>query len=255
MPPARFCNTREEAMLAFMLAFVAGCVDAIGYLALARLFTANMSGNTAGSGALLGARHWYEGLLRCWPIPFFFAGCLIGALLLHWGARRGVRRLFSLPLTLETILLVAYGVIGGLGLRHGVVVAGSPTFMACAVLGTVAMGLQNEAWRRVGTQPIHTTYVSGMLQSAAEALAGMCFGGRQLGRDVALLLGIFFVYWAGAVLGGVAQTEFGIEGLALPLVGLLIVIGYDRVSPIKPPEGALPTGSPESMPKPMPKWW
>ena len=47
MSRAQIRKEREKAWLAVLLAWVAGCVDAVGYLMLFHLFTAHMSGNSA----------------------------------------------------------------------------------------------------------------------------------------------------------------------------------------------------------------
>ncbi len=54
---------------AVLLAWVAGFVDSLGYLALAKVFTAHMSGNSAAVGAELGAGNWHEAMVKGLAIP------------------------------------------------------------------------------------------------------------------------------------------------------------------------------------------
>ena len=63
---------------AILLAAVADFVDALGYVGLAHLFTAHLTGNAAAIGAHLGQGHWTESLLRLTPLPAFVLGGAVG---------------------------------------------------------------------------------------------------------------------------------------------------------------------------------
>jgi uncharacterized membrane protein YoaK (UPF0700 family) len=86
---------REKAWLAVLLAWVAGFVDAVGYLSLSHLFLAHMSGNSAAMGAYFGQGRWGAAFHRAFPIPMFVLGVAAGAALNEAASRRGVRSLFS----------------------------------------------------------------------------------------------------------------------------------------------------------------
>jgi uncharacterized membrane protein YoaK (UPF0700 family) len=60
--------------VSFPLAWVAGYVDAVGFLTLAGLFTAHMSGNTARLGVFVGDGDWRFAAQRLVPILFFTSG-------------------------------------------------------------------------------------------------------------------------------------------------------------------------------------
>jgi uncharacterized membrane protein YoaK (UPF0700 family) len=64
-----------------LLAVVAGFVDAVGFITLGHIYTANMSGNSVGVGIELGSRHWPETLRTMWPVLAYVIGRLFCRLL------------------------------------------------------------------------------------------------------------------------------------------------------------------------------
>ena len=254
-------STRGEAALAVLLAWVAGGVDAAGYLTLFHLFTAHMSGNSVGMGAAIGREDWTEALTRMTPIPFFLAGVAIGTLLVELARRRGVRSTFALVLSFEAMLLAAFMGFGGTLLRRGtltVEIAAAWQFYVVVALPVLAMGLQSATLRRVGGRAVRTTFVTGMLTNMTEDAVRYLFwlrdhvhgrSRRHAGRvlrvsarqptlaRVVLSSAIWGGYIVGAILDGGAQLSWHLGALVLPLAGLAGIIGIDLVRPI--PLGAL----------------
>lgn len=72
----------------FPLAWVAGYVDAVGFLTLAGLFVAHMSGNTVRLGVFAGDGDWSLGAQRLVPIVFFTLGVMGGIALVEALRRR-----------------------------------------------------------------------------------------------------------------------------------------------------------------------
>ena len=244
----------EDAWLAVLLAGVAGSVDAIGYLTLSKLFTAHMSGNSAAMGAFVGIGEWANARHRLLPIPFFVLGIATGAFLAELAVRKRVRSPFALVLTGQAALLLLYLLWGSARMRHGTVAEGSWwEFAALVGLPSFAMGLQNATLRKVGSQSVRTTYVSGMLTDFAEALVRLLFWlyGRAWGRSprrvgqalrvlarqpdarrIGLFAGIWGAFVIGAAAGGCAVARWQLDALLLPLCGLGVVIGVDSKWPI-----------------------
>jgi uncharacterized membrane protein YoaK (UPF0700 family) len=249
---------REQAWLALLLAWVAGGVDAVGYLALLHLFTAHMSGNTAALGAFMGSGQWATVLHRALPIPLFVIGVMVGAFLSEYALRRRVRSPFALILTWEAALLLLFMVCGNPSMRQGVLRTDAEwKFYLLAALPSLAMGMQNATLRRVGSERVRTTYVSGMLTNMAEngvdylLWLRMHTRGRDLGHLLRVLRlsarqpalnrlllfgGIWTAFFLGAILGGYAEAQWKLWSLLFPLGGLLIVIVVDAIQPIAPPQ-------------------
>ena len=74
--------------LAFPLAVVAGYVDAVGFLTLAGLFVAHMSGNTVRLGVFVGDGDWSLAAQRLVPIIVFTIGVAGGIALVEALRRR-----------------------------------------------------------------------------------------------------------------------------------------------------------------------
>src|SRR5215472_15796501 len=76
--------------LVLLLAFTAGCVDAVSYLGLGHIFTANMTGNTVLLGLALGQAQWFAALRSAVALAGYLAGAAGGALLIDRAPRRGL---------------------------------------------------------------------------------------------------------------------------------------------------------------------
>ena len=241
---------REKAWLAILLAWVAGVVDAVGYVLLFRLFIAHMSGNSAAMGAYFGQGEWGEAFYRAIPIPVFVLGVIAGAALNETASRRGVRSLFSLTLGLEAALLFLFMMWGEGVIRGGKTSANLAwELYPLVALPAFAMGLQNAALRRVGGRIVPTTYVTGMLTDLAETGVEYLYWLRDRSRGAVghrgaaaprqtslkmmlLSSGIWLAFVIGAITGGYAQMRWELRSLLLPLSGLALIIALDWLRPI-----------------------
>jgi uncharacterized membrane protein YoaK (UPF0700 family) len=232
----------RNALWTFLLAWVGGFVDAVGFLALFHLFTAHMSGNSVWLGTYLGVGNWRLGLHHLFPIPLFVVGVAIGTAAVELARRRSMRAPFVPALLLEAVLLAAFMVCGsafivGDSVRTETVWG----FYVLAALPALAMGVQNATLRRVAGQTLHTTYITGVLNGLAEESVHVLFWLREqthaaglraalramparpdLRAAVASAL-LWLAYVVGAVSGGFAKHRWQLYALALPL-GLLAVV-------------------------------
>jgi uncharacterized membrane protein YoaK (UPF0700 family) len=235
-------RSRETARLAVLLAWVAGGVDAVGYLTLAHLFTAHMSGNSVAFATALGQAHWATVLERGAPIALFAAGIAAGTIVAAASDARGVQHSSVPVFGVEALLLVAFWLLGSGWLQDGELSPGAGwPFYALVALLTLAMGLQSATLRWVGHQSVHTTYVSGILIDLAEAIAETVF--RPHGHDSAanpwgspaqrvwLYGSVWGGYLVGAILGGTMLTQAGLTALVLPIAGLAVAIVRDLRHP------------------------
>src|SRR6266545_4772058 len=83
---------RSAYGVAFPLAVVAGYVDAVGFLTLAGLFVAHMSGNTVRLGVFVGDGDWSLAAQRLVPIIVFTLGVAGGIALVEALRRRSAPR-------------------------------------------------------------------------------------------------------------------------------------------------------------------
>lgn len=248
---------REQAWVALFLALVGGYVDAVGYLVLFKLFTAHMSGNSIGMTVAVGQGDWAEAFHRVFPIPIFVAGVLAGAALGEALHRRGVRSAVAAAFGLEVVLLGLFIGVGTAVYRDGAVRPGAAwAFYLIAALPPLAMGLQNSALRRVGGLGVRTTYITGMLTNFAEETVQYAYwlrgriaaGGLRAGlaesrrqpafRGMVLYFGIWLAYVAGGVAGALAELQWRLWALLVPLAALAGVAVADLIRPISPPQPA-----------------
>jgi uncharacterized membrane protein YoaK (UPF0700 family) len=242
-----------QTWLALLLAWIAGFVDAVGYLALFHLFTAHMSGNSAAFGAELGTGQTAEALRRAFPIPMFVLGIALGTGLTEIALRRGAASPFALALGLEALLLAAFMVCGSLWTRTGEIrVEMGWKFVLLTALPALTMGLQSATLRKVGRASVRTTYISGMLTDMAEEGVTYLFrladcmqrqaGGRRGAalraslREPALRRALLYgsiwgAFACGAVTGGYLLHLWRLWSLALPLCALTLVAVRDWLRP------------------------
>ena len=79
----------ERDVMLLILTWAAGNIDAIGYLGLGRVFTANMTGNTVLLGLHLGQEQGRAALLALLALLGFGVGLVMGALIVERIEARG----------------------------------------------------------------------------------------------------------------------------------------------------------------------
>ena len=147
---------------------------------------------------------------------------LIGVFLGAWVMQRKPSQL-SLVLAPELILIVSAPLI--LSAHLG----GAQAFVLCVSL---ALGLQNGAFRRVGGIGVHTTYVTGMItsliSSAAEKYSSNLVPPTASAHDpkIALIAQIWIAFILGAISGAAATLHFKQWGLfGIGLILLVVILG------------------------------
>lgn len=154
-----------------VLTVVSGVVDAVSYLGLGHVFTANMTGNVVLVGFALAGAPGFSVAASATALGAFVAGAVTGGRI---GARMPHKRsLLVTAVTLEAGFTVVAAVIAA---SVAVLGAGWPRFTVIAVLA-YAMGIRNSVVRRMGVADMTTTVVTTTLTGlAAESSLG---GGRN----------------------------------------------------------------------------
>ncbi|SDP50266.1 Uncharacterized membrane protein YoaK, UPF0700 family [Ralstonia sp. 25mfcol4.1] len=204
-------------------AFVAGYTDVIGFIALAGLFTAHVTGNLIMIGVeSVGST---EGLfLKVLALPVFVGAVALARLTEKRLIQRGRDAVVPL-IAAETLLLAAFA---GVGLRMQALGAGpdsSPAMLA-GFLAVAAMAIQNALSRTSLADLGPTTIMTGNstqviidlvdLPSAPPEARGPIRA--RLGKMVPSVLS----FAVGAILGALAYTRFGYAAVALPIVVLFV---------------------------------
>jgi len=208
--------------LSLGLAFVGGYGDAASFV-LAKTFTGHVTGNLVLAAIAVAARDWRATLAPLSAIVTFSIGILLSVLIV-----RPLKTWSSLPLLptvmgIEVILLVAASLALSSGLPHGVGIF--------VIFLSLALGLQNGAFRRVGGISVHTTYLTGMITSLISTEAEQ-YTSEEVPLDVRahdpkieLLCVIWIAFAVGAAAGAALVLHFGALGMlgaALLLIPLAL---------------------------------
>jgi uncharacterized membrane protein YoaK (UPF0700 family) len=216
-----------------LLAWAAGLVDAISYLALGRVFTAMMTGNTVLLALAIGQGEGMAVLRSAIALACFSVGAATGAIIVSRGRSReewppSVTAAFAV----EAFLLAGFTAVWHVA---GSTLTAGTTSLLIALSG-LAMGIQAAAVRHLGIPGVATTYLTGTLTSLMAELTSSlrAASGAEPPVDAAaraswsqrigLLTGVFLVYALGALAGGVLYARSSALGARLPLATLLVVV-------------------------------
>jgi uncharacterized membrane protein YoaK (UPF0700 family) len=210
-----------DARLSFGLAFIGGYGDAAGFV-LARTFTGHVTGNLVLGAIAVAAQDWRATLGHLSAIVTFLIGVVLSIVI-----ARPLNAWPSWPLLptimgIEVILIVA----AALALASGV----APRVQIFVILLSLALGLQNGVFRRVGGG-FHTTYLTGMITSLISTetenyiseASPTPVGTPDPKRGLLVRMWIAFVLGAGIGAAMVFHFKgFGILGTTVLLITLIL---------------------------------
>jgi uncharacterized membrane protein YoaK (UPF0700 family) len=217
-----------------LLTWAAGTVDAISYLGLHHVFTANMTGNAVLLGLSIGQGQGLAASRSLLALVAFILGVAIGALLIQWRGREGdLDRALIRPIAAEAIALAAFA----LAWRLPSFPQTEATLYLLIGLSAVAMGIQSAAVRPLALPGIATTVITTTITSLVAGLVRWLHltylsppedaesqaasrGGRQLG----LQAGVFFVYGAAAAVSGYFQHRLSLAVGLSPIVAVMLAL-------------------------------
>ncbi len=214
-----------DTLLGMALTFIAGAINAGGFLAVGQ-YTSHMSGILSAMADDLALGALGAVLLGASAFLPFMVGAGCSAILINWGRRHRLGSLYALPLALEAMLLFGFGILGWLA--HP-----SPGFVAAAVpLLCFIMGLQNATITKISGARMRTTHVTGIVTDIGIELGKLAYWNRDRSlaeivradreklRLLVLLLASFFV---GGVTGAIGFGQIGFL-FSLPFAALLLVL-------------------------------
>lgn len=228
---ARFLVGRQRTVaanrqLGWFLAFVAGAINAGGFLAVQH-YTSHVTGmiSSVADHVALGQL----GLVAQGTVAVlaFLLGAMSSAILVNLARRRAMSSEFALPLLLEAALILCFGLLGArLARFEGLLVPFT------LLLLSFIMGLQNAVVTKLSGSVIRTTHMTGIVTDLGVELGKLVYwntdkltGQRVLAdRDRIKVLGLLL----GAFLGGGICGAFGFKLFGylftLPIALLLAVL-------------------------------
>jgi len=245
--------------MALSLTALGGFVDAVGYIALFQIFTANMSGNSVHVGMYLGQRNWLNLLRPLCAIVSYVVGMGLTRVTVEIAGRAGLRRIASITLAVEALLLALFAHATPAMHVGQVVDQHSASYFLLVGLLAFAMGVQTATLTHVGALTIYTTFVTGTLTKLTESLTRVLFwvyDVRKAGtshivanvfgqRDVqegAMLASTWMCYVIGAAIGTLLKSRWELRALYVPVALLIGFIIIDWFRPIDVEEEKHQTG-------------
>lgn len=204
-------NTR--VVLLVVLTFVTGTVDAVSYLGLQRVFTANMTGNVALIGFAAGGAHGLPLVRSGLALLAFVAGAATGGRIVR---RADIRTPW--PTRVTAALLLSAGLLAVVFATWIGRDAAPQADLAAAGMA-IAMGVQGAATRKLGVADLPTTVVTSTITGlAADSFLGGGTGIRWRRRAASVLALV-----AGAVTGGGLVQVSPALGL-VPAIAILVSV-------------------------------
>ncbi|MGD0882151.1 MAG: YoaK family protein [Acidimicrobiales bacterium] len=158
-------NSEQSTMLMVtltVLTLVSGLVDAVSYLGLGHVFTANMTGNVVLLGFAAARAPGFSGPACLTSLGSFVVGAIAaGRVTLHVTSRR---HWLLIAMLLEGLFAGAAAIVSAL--HSGDIASGSGRFTIIAVLG-FAMGVRNSTIRRLAIPDVTTTVLTMTLTGLA----------------------------------------------------------------------------------------
>jgi uncharacterized membrane protein YoaK (UPF0700 family) len=204
------------------LGFIAGFVDTLGFIGLAGLFTAHVTGNFVMIGRTL-VEPSQDLLMKLLVFPVFILAVMATRLLvLGWqaGGKPALRNAMQLQLVL---LLGCMGLGWAAGGEHQTF--GSPVVVAAGMLGAAAMAVQNAYGKLLQGKEDATTVMTGNVTMMSIALVDSMRGDVDAMARARRLAGPICGFGIGALGGAAAWLMAGFLGL-LPAAVVLAVLAW-----------------------------
>ena len=222
-------TAQADRQLGFGLAFVAGSINAGGFLAIQQ-YTSHMTGivSAMADNLVLGT----YGLVLTGGIGLFsfLAGAVCSTVMVNLARQRELNAEYALPLLLEALLLLVFGILGGwlvdeYGLLFHVRVP------VVVMLLCFIMGLQNAVITKLSGAVIRTTHVTGVVTDIGIELGRLLVRSPQFNKKhLDMLTGLVLAFFIGGVTGALGFKQVGYLStvpLALVLIGLAGVPAID----------------------------
>ncbi len=213
--------------LGFVLAFVAGAINAGGFLAVQQ-YTSHMTGIVSSIADNLVLGVYAPVLTGCGVLLSFLAGAACSAVMVNYSRRRQLHGEYALPLLLEAVLLLCFGLLGAkLSQIDGLFVSVTVT-----LLGFI-MGLQNAVITKISSAEIRTTHITGIVTDIGIELGKLIYWNTDPSDGAAPVMAnrarlkvlslLAFFFFAGGVLGALGFKHLGYVA-TVPLALLLVVL-------------------------------
>ncbi|HJV90617.1 MAG TPA: YoaK family protein [Holophagaceae bacterium] len=222
-----FRTAQMNRQLAWSMAFVAGAVNAGGFLALGH-YTSHMTGVVSTMADMLAVKDLEAFFVAFGMLICFLGGAFLCTTLISLGKRKHIQARYAYALGVEAALLLLFGYKG----------ATLQDDLAWNVPTTVAllcfiMGMHNAVTTNISGAAVRSTHLTGTVTDIGIELSKLTYRNSKRLKDappiladraklklMSLLLVSFFV---GGVLGGIGFKHIGFK-VTVPLAGFLVLL-------------------------------
>ena len=222
----RHRTAASNRQLGWFLAFVAGAINAGGFLAVQQ-YTSHVTGmvSAVADNLALGQLGLVvDGIVA---VLSFLLGAMCCAVLVNFARRKGMASEYALPLLLESVLILCFGLLGArLASFEGLLLPFT------VVLLCFIMGLQNAVVTKLSGAVIRTTHMTGIVTDLGIELGKLLYWNAdrsaanpvRADRDrMKVLGGLFLAFLLGGISGAFGFKAFG-YGFTIPVAVLLAVV-------------------------------
>jgi uncharacterized membrane protein YoaK (UPF0700 family) len=220
-------NKILDRQLAWSLAFVAGAVNAGGFL-MVQTYTSHVSGTVSRAADEWALGHPVAAMAAISAIVCFGLGASTTALLVSLGRRHRFKSHYAFALALEGVLLLVFGMLGN-NLEH----VHRFKLPMTVVLLSFMMGMQNAIVTTISNAEVRTTHMTGIVTDLGIELSRLFYFNvnrnkkvKQIiaNRDKIKLHGLILVsFFGGGFLGALAFKHIGFK-MTIPLAGFLFLL-------------------------------
>jgi len=202
---------------------VTGLVDAVSFLSLGRVFTANMTGNVVLLGFATARVPGLSVTLSLTALGSFLTGAVLGGRIMAPASGDSHIRFAAQAFLLELVMLTA-AALCGIGYK-GEVTEPSVQQLTLIALTALAMGTRNAAVRKLGIPDLTTTVLTLTLTGIAADSLLASGNNPRLARRIGAVVAMF----SGATLGAVVIRYYSVAaalGLAAAISALCNAAWY-----------------------------
>ena len=221
--------------LGVSLAFIAGAINAAGFLAFA-FYTSHMTGLVSSIADNLVLSQLSLVAASVVAVIAFIVGAMSSTMMINWARRNQMHSEYALSLLLEAILLLLFSVVSQRLKTQLIAYLPLSALMLCFI-----MGLQNAVATKLSSARIRTTHVTGIITDIGIELGRLLYWNRSADKNahhfvaadrnnLSIHLKILSAFLGGGILGAYAFKHIGYEAvyaLSLWLLVLAIVPAID----------------------------
>ncbi|MBL0938373.1 MAG: DUF1275 domain-containing protein [Gemmatimonadaceae bacterium] len=216
-----------DRKLGWSLAFVAGAINAGGFLAVGQ-YTSHVTGAVSSAADHLVLGQHPLAFTALGAVVAFLAGAVACAVMVNYARRRDLTSAFALPLLLEALLILLFGVAGS-GLSQETALLLPATVLLLSFL----MGLQNAVVTKLSERVIRTTHMTGIVTDLGIELGKWIYWNRSKDRGAAVqadperlrvLGGLLLAFFVGGIVGAYGFKTIGYT-FTIPIAMVLLLVG------------------------------